>query len=139
MLLYLKINCVNIRAKVPTISKQDDFPNISNFPKVLFQTFLHVILLKFTIYFCVIIMVKFWFADTRGLCWGITIQEFLVNLLAMIRSRIRLLASLKKVNCYSSNSKKNKYEIGGFWYCYYGIQNPRTFKLCIKVSPAEFF
>ena len=29
--------------------------------------------------------------------------------------------------------------MGAFWYYYFGIENPRTLKLCIKVSLAEIF
>ena len=45
--------------KVPTISMQEN--------RAPFQIYLHVILLKSTIYFRVIIMVELWFADTSGL------------------------------------------------------------------------
>ena len=55
--------------KVPTISKYDDIA------RVLFQVFLHAILMS-EIYFCVIIMVGFWFANTRGLLWGIMLSCF---------------------------------------------------------------
>ena len=45
---------------------------------ILFQVFLHIILLMSTIYFRVFIMVwlGFWFDDTRGLRWGITLSCF---------------------------------------------------------------
>ena len=45
---------------------------------ILFQLFLHIILLMSTIYFRVFIMVwlGFWFDDTRGLRWGITLSCF---------------------------------------------------------------
>ena len=39
------------------------------------QLFLHVILLSAN-YFCVKIIVGFWFADTKGLCWAIIICCF---------------------------------------------------------------
>ena len=49
--------------KFPTIIKQDDIEFISKY----FWT---------PIYFCAIIMVGFWFADIRGLCWRIMICCF---------------------------------------------------------------
>ena len=66
MLLCLKINCIKLRTKytksLPSSSKttKSSFPNI--------QIFLRVILLMSAIYFRVIIMVVFCFANTRGLC-----------------------------------------------------------------------
>ena len=44
--------------------------------RAIFQIYLHVILLMSAIYFRVIIMIGFWFFDTRGLCWGIRISHF---------------------------------------------------------------
>ena len=59
------------------------------------------------------------FPDTRRsddkLFW-----EFFVNISAVIRAMLRLLTQLK-VNFYSSNFKKNKYEMGVFWYCYFRV------------------
>ena len=51
--------------------------------------------------------------------------EFLVNFLAIIRTRLWLLAYLKGW--------------GAFQYCYFGIQNPCTFKLSIKIPSADTF
>ena len=124
MLLCLKINCINITKKSP-------YHPQAGRHRALFQIYLHVILLMSAICFHVTIMVGFWFADTRGLCWGIIpgimfrnndklFWEFFINLLAIIRAMFLLLAQLKE-NFYSSNFKKNKYEMGAFWYCYFGV------------------
>ena len=56
--LYKLKNQIN---KLPTIIKQD------HIAIVLFQIILHVVLLISATYFCVIIMVGFWFAYTKGL------------------------------------------------------------------------
>ena len=50
-----------------------------------------------------------------------------------------MIITVLKVNFYSSNFKKNEYEMGSLWYCYFEIQNPRTFKLHINVLQAEIF
>ena len=50
--------------------------------------------------------------NSNKLCW-----EFFVNLSAVITAMFWLLAPLK-INFYSSNFKKKKYNMGAFWYCY---------------------
>ena len=112
--------------KVPTIIKQDD---IDFFP------ILRVILL-FAIYFSFIIMVGYqgvMLTNKDMLFW-----DLFVNISAIIRTRLWLSAKLL-VDFYSSDFKKNEYEVSAFWCCYFGIQNSFTFKLCIKVSLAEIF
>ena len=71
MLFCLKINCINIRTK-----KKSPYHQQARRHRALFQLYLHVILQMSRIYYRVIIMVRLWFADTRGLRWGITISCF---------------------------------------------------------------
>ena len=70
MLLCLKINCINIRTKRTTYLTAGSKTTKSSFP---INLFLHVILMP-EIYFRIIIMVAFWFADTKGLCWWRTLS-----------------------------------------------------------------
>ena len=54
----------------------------------------------------------------------------------MIISLIKRKFLLKQVQ---KKKKKYIYEIRASQYCYFGNQNPRKFKLCIKISSAEIF
>ena len=49
-----------------------------------------------------------------------------------------MIISLIKSKFTQAISKRiNIYEMGAFQYCYFGIQNPRTFKWYSKISLAE--
>ena len=71
MLLCLKFNCVNIRIKLAKSQPSAIETTLSLFPAISEGHFLISL-----IYFRVIIMVGFWFIDTRGLCWEITLSCF---------------------------------------------------------------
>ena len=113
--LYKHKNQIN---KVPTISKQDD---IVLFSKYVSRHFTNVYNLLSSYHNGRIVICRF-----QGVTWRNNDQlfwEFFVNLSAVIRAMWWLLVEIK-VNFYSNNFKKSKYNMGTFWYCYLEFKTP---------------
>ena len=110
--LYKHKNQIN---KVPTKTTQSSFPNISP------RHFTNVYNLLSCYHNGRIVICRYQEVTLRNknkLCW-----EFFVNLSAVITAMLWLLASLK-LNFYSSNFKKNKYNMSAFWYCCLEFKTP---------------
>ena len=110
--LYKHKNQIN---KVPTKTTQSSFPNISP------RHFTNVYNLLSCYHNGRIVICRFQGVTLRNndkLFW-----EFFVNLSSVIKAMLWWLVKLK-VNFYSSNFKKNKYNVGAFWYCYLKFKTP---------------
>ena len=107
MLFCLKIKCIKIRTTY-------SFPNISALH------FTNVYNLLSCYYNGRIVICQYQGVTLRNnkLFW-----EVFVNISAVIRAMLWLLLWLK-LNFCSINFKKNKYNMGAFWFCYLGYESP---------------
>ena len=114
--LYKLKNQIN---KVPAIIKQDDIEFFSKY--FCTRHFTNVCNLLSCYHNGRIVICRYQGVTLRNnnkLFW-----EFFLNLSAVIRAMLWLLVWLK-LNFYSSNFKKNKYNMGAFWYCYLEFKTP---------------